>query len=143
MLVSQILKTKGDMVFTASPHETVAAAAALLFARRVGAMIVMDAEDRVAGILSERDVVRAVAEGGPAALNRPVSDYMSAKVVFADPGESVDALLSRMTDRRIRHLPVCKNDRLLGIVSIGDLVKAKIAETEAEAQNLKDYIAAS
>ncbi len=130
------------MVFTASPHETVVAAAALLFARRVGAMVVMDAEDHVAGILSERDVVRAVAEGGPSALNRPVSDYMSAQVVFADPSESVDALLSRMSDRRIRHLPVCKNDRLMGIVSIGDLVKAKIAETEQEAQHLKDYIAA-
>jgi CBS domain-containing protein len=142
MLVSQILKTKGDMVFTASPHETVSAAAALLYARRVGAMVVMDAEDHVAGILSERDVVRAVAEGGGAALARPVSDFMSSEVVFADPGESVDALLLRMTDRRIRHLPVCKDERLMGIVSIGDLVKAKIAETEAEAQHLKDYIAA-
>lgn len=143
MLISQILKTKGDLVFTASPHETVAAAAALLFARRVGAMVVMDETDHVAGILSERDVVRAVAEGGPAALNRPVSDFMSADVVFADPSETVDVLLSRMTDRRIRHLPVCREGRLLGIVSIGDLVKAKIAETEEEAQHLKDYIAAS
>jgi len=143
MLVSQILKAKGDLVFTASPHETVSAAAALLYARRVGAMVVMDAQDHVAGILSERDVVRAVAEGGLGALSRPVSDFMSAEVVFADPGETVDALLSRMTDRRIRHLPVCRDDRLVGIVSIGDLVKAKIAETEAEAQHLKDYIAAS
>ena len=142
MLVSQILKTKGDMVFTASPHETVGAAAALLHSRRVGAMVVMDAKDHVVGILSERDVVRAVAEGGHGALAKPVSDFMSGQVVFADPGESVDVLLSRMTDRRIRHLPVCKDERLMGIVSIGDLVKAKIAETEAEAQHLKDYIAA-
>lgn len=142
MLVSQILKTKGDMVFTATPHETVAAAAALLYARRVGAMVVMDAADRVVGILSERDIVRAVAEGGPGALAKPVSDFMTGEVVFADPGESVDAMLSRMTDRRVRHLPVCKAGRLVGIVSIGDLVKFKIAETEAEAQTLKDYIAA-
>ena len=142
MLVSQILKTKGDMVFTASPHETVGAAAALLHSRRVGAMVVMDAEDHVVGILSERDVVRAVAEGGHGALAKPVSDFMSGSVVFADPGESVDVLLSRMTDRRIRHLPICKDERLVGILSIGDLVKVKIAETEAEAQHLKDYISA-
>jgi CBS domain-containing protein len=142
MLVSQILKSKGDMVFTASPHETIAAASALLYARRVGAMVVLDGEDTVSGILSERDIVRAVAEGGAQALSRPVSEFMSGEVVFADPGETVDALLSRMTDRRIRHLPVCKGARLVGIVSIGDLVKAKIAETEAEAQHLKNYIAA-
>jgi CBS domain-containing protein len=103
----------------------------------------MDAKDHVAGILSERDVVRAVSDGGEqGALSRLVSEFMTKEVVFADPGESVDALLSRMTDRRIRHLPVCKDGRLLGIVSIGDLVKSKIAEAEAEAQHLKDYIAA-
>ena len=142
MLVSQIIKSKGDMVFTITPNETVAAAAGLLHGRRVGAMVVMDAKDQVAGILSERDVVRAVADGGPDALTRSVSDFMTREVVFADPTETVDALLSRMTDRRVRHLPVCKDNRLLGIVSIGDLVKTKIAETEAEAQHLKDYIAA-
>ena len=142
MLVSQIIKSKGDMVFTITPNETVAAAAGLLHGRRVGAMVVMDARDQVAGILSERDVVRAVADGGPDALTRSVSDFMTREVVFADPTETVDALLSRMTDRRVRHLPVCKDNRLLGIVSIGDLVKTKIAETEAEAQHLKDYIAA-
>ena len=142
MLVSQILKSKGDMVFTITPNETVAAAAGLLHARRVGAMVVMNAQDHVAGILSERDVVRAVSDAGPSALSRPVSEFMTREVVFADPAEMVDALLSRMTDRRIRHLPVCKEGRLMGIVSIGDLVKVKIAETEAEAQHLKDYIAA-
>ena len=142
MLVSQILKTKGDMVFTVSPNETVAEAAALLCARGVGAMVVMNTEDNVAGILSERDIVRAIAERGPTALSRPLSEFMSATVVFADPSETIDALLARMTDRRIRHLPVCKGPRLVGIVSIGDLVKAKIAETEAEAENLKNYISA-
>jgi CBS domain-containing protein len=142
VLVSQILKSKGEDVFTASPQETVAAAAALLFARKVGAMVVLSADDTVAGILSERDVVRAVAEGGPGALARPLRDFMTADVLTADPGETIDALLARMTDRRVRHLPVCREGRLLGIVSIGDLVKAKIAETEAEAQHLKNYIAA-
>ncbi|MDO9249567.1 MAG: CBS domain-containing protein [Phenylobacterium sp.] len=141
MLVSQILKAKGDLVFTATPHETVSAICALLHSRRVGAMIIMDG-DRVAGIVSERDVVRVMAEQGGAALNQPVSSCMTRDVVFAEPDESVNALLSRMTDRRLRHLPVCEGDRLIGIVSIGDLVKHKISEVEAEADGLKAYIAA-
>lgn len=142
MLVSQILKGKGDLVFTASPHETVAAAAALLHSRRVGAMVIVDGEGVVAGILSERDVVRVVAERGAPGLTEPISSCMSRDVVFAEPTESVQALLERMTDRRIRHLPVIKDGRLAGIVSIGDLVKSKIAEAEAEAENLKAYITA-
>jgi CBS domain-containing protein len=141
MLVSQLLKSKGEAVFTASPHETLQGAATMLHARRVGAMVVTEG-DRVVGILSERDVVRAVSEHGGAALSRPISDIMSRDVIFAEPKESLDLLLERMTDRRIRHLPVCVDGRLVGIVSIGDLVKAKIAETEAEAQTLKAYIAA-
>ena len=141
MLVSQLLKSKGDAVFTASPHETLQGAATMLHARRVGAMVVTEG-DRVVGILSERDVVRAVSERGGAALSRPISEIMSRDVIFADPKEPMDLLLERMTDRRIRHLPVCVDGRLVGIVSIGDLVKAKIAETEAEAQTLKAYIAA-
>ncbi|MFC3077276.1 CBS domain-containing protein [Phenylobacterium terrae] len=141
MLVSQILKTKGDAVFTATPNETLGALAALLNARRVGALVVLDNE-RVVGIVSERDVIRAVAEEGAAALSRPVGDVMTKDVIFAEPGDRVDQLLSRMTDRRIRHLPVCKDDRLVGIISIGDLVKSKIGEVEAEADGLRAYIAA-
>lgn len=141
MLVSQILRTKGDLVFTATPHETVGAICALLHSRRVGAMVVMDG-DRVAGIVSERDIVRALAEGGAGALTQPVSTCMTHDVLFAEPGETVDSLLSRMTDRRVRHLPVCERERLIGIVSIGDLVKYKISEVEAEADGLKAYIAA-
>ncbi len=142
MLVSQILKHKGDLVFTASPHETVAAAAALLLSRRVGAMVIVDGQDQVVGILSERDVVRVVAEQGAAGLAQPVSSCMSREVIFAAPNETVQSLLERMTDRRVRHLPVLKSGRLAGLVSIGDLVKSKIAETEAEAENLKAYISA-
>jgi CBS domain-containing protein len=142
MLVSQILKHKGDMVFTASPTDSVAAVAALLQARRVGAMVVLDQDHDVAGIVSERDIVRIVAERGAEGLSRPVTECMTHDVVFADPSETVDQLLERMTDRRIRHLPVCLEGRLVGIVSIGDLVKSKIAETVAEAENLKAYISA-
>lgn len=141
MLVSQILKTKGDLVFTVSPAETVQSAAALLHARKVGAMVVLDGEDNVVGIVSERDLVRVLAQEGAAGLSRPVSTCMTEDVHFAEPHEAVDDLLARMTDRRIRHLPVCRDSRLVGIVSIGDLVKVKIAEAEAEAEGLKQYIA--
>jgi CBS domain-containing protein len=140
MLVSQILKTKGDAVFTATPHETLGAICALLHSRRVGAMVVMDG-DSVVGIVSERDVVRALAEAGAGALTQPVSSCMTRDVLFATPAETVDSLLTRMTDRRVRHLPVCQQERLIGIVSIGDLVKHKISEVEAEADGLKAYIA--
>ena len=141
MLVAQILKSKGDTVFTIAPEVTLGSAASELVDRGVGALVVLDREDQVIGILSERDLVRAVAEDGAAALEKPVSSCMTRDVVFAGPTESAEALMTRMTDRRFRHLPVCKGKALVGIVSIGDLVKVKIAETEAEAQGLKAYIA--
>ena len=140
MLVSQVLKDKGDLVFTASPLDTVAAIAAMLSERRVGAIVVVDGDGDVVGIVSERDIVRIVADTGAEGLARPVSACMTREVIFADPAETVDFLLERMTDRRIRHLPVCLDRRLVGIVSIGDLVKTKIAETVAEAEGLRAYI---
>jgi CBS domain-containing protein len=142
MLVSQILRAKGDAVFTVAPTDTVGRVAELLHSKRIGALVVTEA-DRVVGIVSERDIVRAVAGGDVKVTARPVSAYMTANVVFAEPGETLDSLLSRMTDRRIRHLPVCQAGRLVGIVSIGDLVKWKISEVEAEADGLKAYIAGS
>ena len=142
MLVSEILRSKGDAVFTVEPDIPLRRAAALLAERRVGAMVVTAAGGRVEGILSERDVARVVGEDGAEALARPVAEVMTRKVVFAEPGHRVDELLALMTDRRIRHLPVCREGRLVGIVSIGDLVKVKIAEAEAEAADLKAYIAA-
>ncbi|MDB5433215.1 MAG: inosine-5-monophosphate dehydrogenase [Caulobacter sp.] len=142
MLVSQILKDKGDLVFTASPNETVGAVAALLHSRRVGAMVVVDEDGGVVGILSERDIVSAVAESGPGGLTKTIAGFMTRDVIFAQPHEKVDDLLERMTDRRIRHLPVVRDGRLAGIISIGDLVKSKISEVEAEASGLKAYIAA-
>jgi CBS domain-containing protein len=94
------------------------------------------------GVLSERDVVRAIARGGQAVLSRPVSDYMTADVVFAAPGETVGVLMQRMTDRRIRHLPVLVDGRLDGVISIGDVVKCQIDEATREAESLRTYIAA-
>ncbi len=141
MLVTEILKAKGDMVFTVAPDETLEQAARLLEDRRVGAMIVLDGEE-VVGILSERDIVSGLAKHGARALERQVSDCMTRDVVYASPNETVDQLLGRMTDRRIRHLPVVHREKLCGIVSIGDLVKSKIDEVQAEAEGLRSYISA-
>ena len=140
MFVAEILKTKGDAVFSIAPEQTVAKACAALEERRVGALVVCDG-DRVAGVFSERDVVRALAADGGAALGRPVADYMTAKVIFAEPREEMSALMSRMTDRRIRHLPVLEGERLIGVISIGDVVKCQIAEHAKEADSLRSYIA--
>lgn len=141
MLVAEILKSKGDVVFSITPELTVVQACAELEGKRVGALIVCD-QDRVVGVFSERDVVKAVATDGVDALNRPVSGYMSADVVFAEPGETVAILMGRMTDRRIRHLPVLRESRLCGVISIGDVVKCQIAEATQEAESLRTYISA-
>lgn len=141
MLVAEILKDKGDVVYSIAPQITVGAACAELDSRRVGALIVCDA-DRVVGVFSERDVVKAVAAKGVAALAEPVSAYMSADVVFAEPSETVEVLMGRMTDRRIRHLPVLRGARLAGVISIGDVVKCQIAEATHEAASLRSYISA-
>ncbi len=142
MLVSQVIREKGDIVFTISPDETLSEAAALLHQRQVGSAVVLGAGGAVVGLISERDVVRQLALEGAGALEQPVSAAMTTEVVLAAPDEKVDELLARMTDRRVRHLPVMQGGRLVGLVSIGDLVKRKIAESEAEARDLKAYIAA-
>jgi len=142
MLVSQVLAAKGGEVFTSFPSESVESVAIKLWSQRVGSLIVVGLDGDVLGIVSERDVVRVVAQGGGGGLGDPVSEIMSRDVVVASPSDTVDDMLARMTDRRVRHLPVCQDHRLVGIVSIGDLVKSKIAEAEAEAETLKAYISA-
>lgn len=141
MLVAEILKDKGGEVFSIAPQITLSDACAELDGRRVGALIVCDG-DKVVGVISERDVVKAVAADGIGSLGRPVSEYMSRNVIFAEPGETVAILMERMTDRRIRHLPVLKDSRLSGVISIGDVVKCQIAEATREADSLRTYIAA-
>ncbi len=141
MLVAEILKDKGGDVFSVAPDITLSEACAELDARRVGALIVCDG-DTVVGVISERDVVKAVASDGAVGLSKPVSAYMSKNVIFAEPGETVAVLMERMTDRRIRHLPVLKDSRLSGVISIGDVVKCQIAEATREADSLRTYIAA-
>ncbi|WP_372708057.1 CBS domain-containing protein [Brevundimonas sp.] len=141
MLVAEMLKDKGDAVYAIRPDLLLSDACIELDQRRVGALMVCD-EDRVVGVLSERDVVKAVAADGKEALTRPISDYMTKDVVFAAPGETVAILMGRMTDRRIRHLPVLRDGRLAGVISIGDVVKCQIAEATREAESLRTYIAA-
>lgn len=141
MLVAEILKDKGDAVYAIAPGLSLAEACGELERRRVGALIVCQ-DDRVVGVLSERDVVRAVASEGAGGLTRPVSDFMTRDVVFAAPAETVSILMERMTDRRIRHLPVLTGGRLAGVISIGDVVKCQIAEATHEAESLRTYIAA-
>ena len=141
MLVTEILKQKGGAVFSVAPTDSLAAACAQLNERRVGALVVCES-DKVVGVISERDVVRAVALGGAGALDRPVSDHMTPEVVFADLSETVGDLMARMTDRRIRHLPVLADGRLTGVISIGDVVKCQIDEATREAESLRTYIAA-
>jgi CBS domain-containing protein len=141
MLVAEILKDKGGAVYAIAPELSLAEACGELERRRVGALIVCQ-DDRVVGVLSERDVVRAVSRDGAAGLARPVSDFMTRDVVFAAPAETVSILMERMTDRRIRHLPVLSDGRLAGVISIGDVVKCQIAEATHEAESLRTYIAA-
>ena len=141
MLVAEILKDKGDAVYAIRPDLRLSDACSELDRRRVGALIVCD-DDKVVGVLSERDVVKAVAREGRDALDKPISAFMSTDVVFAAPAETVGVLMGRMTDRRIRHLPVLTQGKLSGVISIGDVVKCQIAEAEHEAESLRTYIAA-
>ena len=142
MLIAHVIRDKGGQVHTLSADATLEQAAKELHARKVGALVVMDEASRVAGVLSERDIVREIAKRGAACLAERVSSAMTRDVVTARPDESVEDGLDRMTDRRIRHLPVLDGGRLVGIVSIGDLVKNRIAAVEAEAAAMQAYIAA-
>lgn len=143
MTLDQILTDKGREVSTIDAGQTLQAAAQALDTRKIGAVVAMHGDGRLAGVLSERDIARHVARRGAEALKMRVDEAMTRDVITAAPGETVDEALARMTDRRIRHLPVWDpRYGLAGIVSIGDLVKWKIAEAEAEAEAMKNYIAA-
>jgi CBS domain-containing protein len=126
-------------VITVSPDTTVRDLVALLVEKNIGAVLVATHERPVAGIVSERDVVRGLADG-PGVLDRPVSDLMTAEVVTAEPHQSVHELMKLMTQRRIRHVPVVTDGELQGIVSIGDVVKSRIDELEFERDQLESYV---
>ena len=143
MLIEHILYGKGHEVATIGPDASVGEAVALLQEHNVGALVVVDAESRIVGILSERDIVRALAEetvGHTSILERQVSDLMTEDVATCGSRSSVNDLMRIMTDRRIRHVPVVDDGVLNGIVSIGDVVKSRIGELETEAGTLHDYL---
>jgi CBS domain-containing protein len=143
MLIAQIIGDKGAVVHTLAASATLAEAARELDQKRVGALVVIDAEGAIIGVFSERDLVREVARRGARALEDDVASAMSREVITAHPDETIDDCLGRMTDRRVRHLPVVVEEvRLIGIVSIGDLVKHRIALAEAESAAMQAYIAA-
>lgn len=140
MTISRILANRsGSAIVSAAPHTTVREVIALLAERRIGALPIMDG-DQAVGIFSERDVLYCVARDGAAVLDRPVREVMTAPPITAAPDTSVLAALSLMTRRRIRHLPVVEGDRVVGFVSIGDLVKHRIDSIEQEAEAMRSYI---
>jgi len=139
--VETILKAKGRETVTIKPGATIAEAVELLCRRHIGAVIVSGNGTAMTGILSERDIVHALAEHGAKLLERKVSELMTRKVVTCAPGDSVAELMAQMTTRRIRHIPVVSRNRLVGIVSIGDVVKNRLDEVEWEANNLRQFIA--
>jgi CBS domain-containing protein len=141
MKVEQILDRKGRDVFAVSTSTSIAEAIDMLNDRNIGAIVVVDDDSRVVGILSERDVVRRISREREALLSRQVGDVMTADPVTCDTDSSSDELMAVMTTRRIRHVPVVGGGRLIGLISIGDIVKCRIEETEQEAAALRDYIA--
>lgn len=140
MTVARILATKGREVITTPPHRTLSEAARMLCDRGIGAVIVTGDDGEVLGVVSERDVVRVIARQGGAALDHPVSRYMTAKVFTTTEKATLDSLMEMMTVGRFRHVPVVENDRLVGLVSIGDVVKHYVADIETEQRALKEYI---
>jgi len=142
MTIAAILRHKGTAVASVHPNQTVADIAGQLASRRIGALPVV-ADGQLVGILSERDIVQALATHGAAALDLPASALMTTKLSTATRATTVGEAMRMMTDGRFRHLPVLENGTLIGIVSIGDVVKARITQQESEVDSLKAYVAGS
>ena len=140
MNVKTILNAKGGRVISVAKDDLIGGAAKILADNRIGAVIVLDGET-IAGILSERDIVRGVAEQGDLCLTQNVATLMTSDVVTATPDDTMDQIMAMMTERRIRHLPIMDDGKLAGVISIGDVVKQRIAEAEMEAAALREYIA--
>ncbi|PWL18222.1 inosine-5-monophosphate dehydrogenase [Falsochrobactrum shanghaiense] len=141
MTVRSILELKGRDVVVIRPDETLAQAIAVLNQYKIGALVVCDAAGQIGGILSERDVVRAIAAMGSAAVERPLSEFMSASVQKCREHHTINQVMEIMTRSRFRHMPVEENGKLVGIVSIGDVVKRRIEDVEREAEDIRTYIA--
>ena len=140
MTVAHITIQKGGDVVTTAPDRSLAEIAAILSEKRIGAVVVTEGE-AIRGILSERDIVRALARHGSEALRKLASECMTAKVVTCRPEDTITEVMQKMTSGRFRHLPVVEEGKLVGIVSIGDVVKRRIEDVEKEAEQIREYIA--
>ena len=143
MTVAMILKSKGSDVISVTPDDDIASAIQLLASKRIGAVLVLDVGKRLAGILSERDIVRAMASHGADALAHKVGSVMTSSVTHTNPRETIAHIMEKMTQGRFRHLPVLDDGVLVGIVSIGDVVKRRIDDAVHEAEALKEYVASA
>jgi CBS domain-containing protein len=141
MTVSHILSAKGRDVVTAKSDDTIASVAQTLATKRIGAVVILNSTGKIEGIISERDIVRAIAADGAGALTMSVSKAMTSKVRTCDEMDTETDLMAVMTANRIRHLPVVTKGHLVGMISIGDVVKFRIEAIEREAENMKAYIA--
>ena len=139
MNVAAILKLKGKGVVTTTTDKSLLDIAKLLAQHGIGCIVIVGDDDKISGIVSERDLMRAISQRGAKVLREPVSDFMTKTVVTAREADTIHRLMSEMTARRFRHMPVVERDRLIGLVSIGDLVKMQIAEIEMEAAATREY----
>jgi CBS domain-containing protein len=139
MNVAIILKRKGRGVFTATKDKSLLDIAKLLAQHGIGCIVIVGEDDKISGIVSERDLMRAISQCGAQVLKEPVSNFMTKTVVTAREADTINQLMSEMTARRFRHMPVVERDQLVGLVSIGDLVKIQIAEIEMEAAATREY----
>jgi CBS domain-containing protein len=140
MIVKNILADKRGDVVTIEPTADLAAAVKLLAAKSIGVVVILGADYRIAGILSERDIVRVIAEHGPTVLSEPVGQVMTRDVKTCSEDDTIGDLMSRMTTGKFRHMPVVRQGKLIGIVSIGDVVKSRVEEIDHDAKALRDYI---
>lgn len=140
MTVTAILSSKGSEVVCIEPTATLAAAATILAERRIGSLVVLGAGGRISGILSERDIVRSVGLRGAAALDENVGQQMTRSVATCTVDDTIESIMERMTNGKFRHMPVLAQNRLSGIVSIGDVVKDRLAAMEQETEAMRDYI---
>ena len=140
MDAATLLRFKGGGVFTTTANKSLLEIAKLLAQHGIGCIVILGDDDKIVGIVSERDLMRAIGQAGAKVLDKPVSDFMTKSVVTAREADTVDQLMSEMTMHRFRHMPVVERGQLLGLVSIGDLVKIHVAEAEFESSAMRQYI---
>jgi len=140
MIIADLLRQKSNDIFKIKTNDSIADAAIALTDRKIGALLVEDDSGKIAGIISERDIVGGMGPHGADLHDVPVSELMTTGLVKCAPGDTVLEAMALMTDRRIRHLPVFDGDELVGLISVGDLVKCRISEVQAEAEAMRQYI---